>query len=52
MQVGKNMDKARAGFTEEWQGREKKKKKSDDSLESNDTGSHMLRRLQIYESGP
>lgn len=50
MQVGEKMDKARAGFKEEWQGREKKK--SDDSLESNDIGSHMLRRLQIYESGP
>lgn len=24
----------------------------DDSLESNDRESHMLRRLQIYESGP
>lgn len=29
-----------------------KKKKSDDSLGSNDRGGHMLRRLQIYESGP
>lgn len=51
MEVEKKNGRGQSWFHGGMTGSEKKKK-SDDSLESNERGSHMLRRLQIYESGP